>query len=182
MNSSVRRYSGLLFLLLLVTLASPVFGQEPQSGPLAKQLVALLEQGKLDSIAAKSAAADTYVAALYFPGQLMVVEAKYSVPVILNDKLAKKDYRDIYNDLNGAPVAGTRVLIMDLGADGLKAKKDNALDTFEANGKTWSFDGDWKGQKISEEEYMKAFADADARYAKMLQALIAQAKKGTTEQ
>jgi hypothetical protein len=29
----------------------------------------------------------------------------------------------------------------------------------------------------SEEEYNKAFADADARYAKMLTALIAQAKK-----
>ncbi|MGE5358045.1 MAG: hypothetical protein ACM3NQ_03445 [Bacteroidales bacterium] len=183
MSSSVRRCSGLLFLLILaLSLASPVAAQEPQSAPLAKQLAALLDQAKLDSIAAKDpSTADTYVAALYFPGQLMVVSAKYSVPVILNDKIAKKDYRDIYNDLNGAPVAGTHLLVMDLGADGLKAKRDNALDTFEVGDKTWLFDGDWKAQKVTEDEYMKAFADADARYAKMLQALIAQLKKGTTD-
>jgi hypothetical protein len=182
MNSCVRHSSGLLLLVLLaLSLASPVAAQEPQSAALAKQLAALLDQAKLDAMAARDAPADTYVAALYFPGQLMVVSAKYSVPVILNDKISKKEYREIYNDLNGAPVQGTRVLVMDLGADGLKPKKDNVFDTFEAGGKTWSFDGDWKGQKISEDEYMKAFADADARYAKMLQALIAQAKKGTTE-
>ncbi len=182
MNSCVRHYSGLLLLFLLAfALASPVAAQEPQSAALAKQLAALLDQAKLDAIAAKDTPADTYVAALYFPGQLMVVSAKYSVPVILNEKLAKKEYRDIYNDLNGAPVPGTRVLVMDLGADGLKPKKDNVFDTFEAGGKTWAFDGDWKAQKLTEDDYMKAFADADGRYAKMLQALIAQVKKGTTE-
>jgi hypothetical protein len=69
---------------------------------------------------------------------------------------------------------------MDLGADGLKAKRDEGkpFDTFEnADGKEVAFNSDWKAQKITEEEYMKAFSEADARYARILQALIAQLKK-----
>jgi hypothetical protein len=39
------------------------------------------------------------------------------------------------------------------------------------------FDGDWKRQKVSEQDYMKTFADADARYTQILTALLAQLKK-----
>ncbi len=113
----------------------------------------------------------------------MVVSAKYSVPVLLNDKLAKKEYRDIYMDLNSASDPKTKILIMDLGADGLSAKREEGkpFDTFEVGGTTRAFDGDWKAQKLTEEAYMKGFDDADARYARMLQALIAQLKKSTQE-
>jgi hypothetical protein len=183
MNSACRYSALLLVSFLVLVLASPVAAQEPQSVAPAKQLATMMEQAKLESVAARDAAsADTFIAALYFPGQLMVVSAKYSVPILLNEKIMKKEYRDIYNDLNGAAVAGTKVLVMDLGADGLKAKRDEgkAFDTFETSAKMWSFDGDFKGQKISEDEYMKAFADADGRYAKMLLALIAQLKKAGT--
>ena len=44
-------------------------------------------------------------------------------------------------------------------------------------GKRVMFDSDWKKQKISEEEYMKTFADADERYAAMLTALLAQTRR-----
>ncbi len=181
MNRSACHFLGLVVLaLILPPLASSRLGaQDSQSAALAKQLTDLLDAQKLDSIAAKdSSQADVYIAALYFPGQLMVVSAKYSVPVLLNEKLAKKDYREIYMDLNSASDPKTKCLIMDLGADGLKAKVDgNKLDTFEVGGKTRSFDGEWKAQKLTEEEYLKGFADADARYVKMLQALIAQLKR-----
>lgn len=185
MNGNARHLIGPLFLvLLLLFLSSPRLGaQEPQSAAGAKQLTALLDAQKLDAIAAKDPSqADVFIAALYYPGQLMVVSAKYSVPVLLNDRLAKKDYKEIYMDLNSASDPKTKVLVMDLGADGLKAKvEDNKLDTVEIGGKSRSFDGDWKAQKMTEDEYMKAFADADARYAKMLQALIAQLKKTSGE-
>ncbi len=184
MNRSPRHPFGLLVLaVFLLGLASPpVSAQEntSQSAAFAKQLTDLLDAQKLDSAAAKDPSqADTYIAALYYPGQLMVVAAKYSVPVLLNERLAKKEYREIYMDLNSASDPKTKTLIMDLGADGLRARRDEnkPFDTFEVGGKSQSFDGDWKAQKISEEEYMKAFADADARYAKLLQALIAQLKK-----
>ena len=39
------------------------------------------------------------------------------------------------------------------------------------------FNSDWKAQKISEQDYMKAFAGADDRYMQILTALIAQLKK-----
>ena len=182
MNRSARHLLALFVLVLfLVPLTSlPARAQEPQSAALAKQLTDLMDAQKLDSIAARDTSqADVYVAALYFPGQLMVVSARYSVPVILNEKLAKKDYREIYMDLNSASDPKTKILIMDLGADGLRAKRDEnkPFDTFDIAGRTRSFDGDWKAQKITEEEYMKAFEDSDARYTRMLQALIAQLKR-----
>jgi len=46
--------------------------------------------------------------------------------VILNGKLEKKDYQEIYIDLNSASVAATRVFIEDLGADGLKSDHPTA--------------------------------------------------------
>ncbi len=182
MNSSVRRFPGLLLvaLLLLGFSSSFVRAQDAQSVALVKELAALLDQNKLDSIAAKEANPDAYVAALYFPGQLMVVGAKYKEPVLLNDRLAKKEYREIYIDLNSAALPKTKCLIMDLGADGLKARPDEgkAFDSIErADGREIKFNSDWKAQKITEDEYMKAFGEADARYVKMLQALIAQLKK-----
>ncbi len=182
MNRSARHLLGLFFpaLLLVPLLTAPLRAQESQSAPLAKQLTDLLDAQKLDSIAAKDPTqSDVFVAALYFPGQLMVVSARYSVPVLLNEKIGKKDYREIYMDLNSASDPKTKIFVMDLGADGLHARRDEnkPFDKFEASGANRSFDGDWKGQKITEEDYLKAFADADARYARMLQALIAQAKK-----
>jgi hypothetical protein len=171
-------------LLMVAFGASTAAAQEPQSAAVAKELVAALDQGKLDSIAAKDAAQpDVYVAALYFPGQLLVVSAKYSVPVILNDKLAKKEFRDIYIDLNSASVPNTKILVMDLGCDGLRVKRgDNQIfDTFETSKGQVKFDGDWKAQKLSEADYVKAFQDADSHYARMLKALLAQVKKTTSD-
>jgi hypothetical protein len=158
--------------------ASPLLAQESKSVALAKELVALLDQGKIDSVAALETKPDGYVAALYFPGvQLLVVSAKYKEPVLLNDKLGKKEYKDVYMDLSSASVTGTKQMVMDLGCDGLKAA--GGFDTYEGTSKQVNFNGDWKGQKLSEEAYQKAFAEADDRYAKMLQVLIAQLKKAS---
>jgi hypothetical protein len=176
-----RSLAFLLVLLLFSALPTGALAQDSKSAALVKELTQLLDQAKLDSIAAKDLSApDLYVAALYFQGsQLLVVSARYAAPLILNEKLAKKDFREIYTDLNSAAVEGTRTLVMDMGADGLKAKRDDTrFDTCDIGAKSYVFDGDWKKQKMaSEDEYTKAFVDADARYAKMLAALIVQAKK-----
>ena len=167
--------------VVALSLGSVASAQESKSAPLAKQLAAALDAAKLDCIAAKDPSApDVFVAALYFPGvQLLVVSGKYSVPQLLNERLAKKEYRDTYLDLNGASVPASKVFLEDPGADGVKAKREEnqAFDSYEADGKRTMFDGDWKKQKVSEQDYMKAFADADARYAQILTALIAQLKK-----
>jgi hypothetical protein len=86
---------------------------------------------------------------------------------------------EVYTDLSSAGIEGSRTLVMDSLGDGLKPTKDDGrFDTCDSGTKSWVFDGEWKKQKFaSEEDYRKAFADADAAYAKALTALIAQAKR-----
>jgi hypothetical protein len=182
MNTTVARSVVLVAAFLLFALM-PAVGQEQESksSALAKELTQLLDAKKLEAIAAKDPSApDVFVGALYYPGsQLMVVSARYLVPQILIEKIAQKAFMEVYTDLSSAAIEGSKMLVMDMLADGLKPKKDEGrFDTCDIGTKSWVFDGDWKKQKLaSEDEYGKAFADADAAYAKALTALIAQAKK-----
>jgi hypothetical protein len=172
----------LLLGALALLLSSGAGAQEPKSAPLAKQLAMALDASQRESIAAKDPSGpDTYVGALYVPGlELLVVAGKYAAPLLLDERLKKKEYRDTYMDLNGAATAGTKVFVEDVGADGLSAKRDGSrIDSFEAAGKRTTFDGDWEKQKLTEEEYLKIYASADDRYAKMLTALLAQLKKAS---
>jgi hypothetical protein len=168
--------------MMLVAMSTAAAAQEPKSAALAKDLTALLGGAKLTAIAAKDTTdPDAFVAAMYFPGsQLLIVSAKYSPAVLLNEKLAKKDYQEIYIDLNSASVASSRVFVEDLGADGLKAEhpEGSGFDSVDRAGKRTIFDANWKkDQKLTDEQYAKLFADADALYSRLLQALINQAKK-----
>lgn len=155
--------------------------QDGKSSSIAVELAKLMESRKLDSVAARlPAGPDEFVAALYFPGQLLVVWAKYSAPALLNEKIAKGDYRDVYIDLNSASIANSKTLITDLGADGLKPRREEnqPFDAQDSGGKSFQFDGSWREDKISEEEYMKTYASADDAYAKVLSVLLAELKKG----
>jgi hypothetical protein len=167
----------------VLLVSSVAWAQEaPKSADSAKALAALLDTGGQDSMAAADPAnPGVFFGALYFPGlQLLVVSAKYSVPVLLEQRLEKKEYRDLYLDLMGASEPGTKEFFEDLGANGLVARPrdDEAADAYEKAGKRVSFDRDWKAQGLSEDDYMKVFGEADARYAQILEALLAQAKKG----
>lgn len=166
---------------LMVVFASAAFAQEPKSAALARQLAAALDAAQLDSVAAKDPAkTDTFVGALYFKGlQLLVISAKYVAPQALEEKVAKKDYRDVYLDLTSASVPATKIFVEDMGADGLKAdhEANTAFDACETAGKRVAFDGDAKRQQLSDQDYKKAFAAADEAYSEMLTALLAQVKK-----
>ena len=167
-------------LLVATPLTQVGLAQESRSAGLAKELVALLQERKLDSIAARSpAAADQFVAALYFPGQLLVVSARHAAPPILNEKLARNEYRDVYIDLNAASISESKVLISDLGADGLKSKREanQPFDAEDAHGKDIRFDGNWREDKMSEQDYMKRFVQAEESYATALQVLIGALKQ-----
>ena len=167
---------------MLLLLPSMAAAQESKTAALAAELVRLLDQSKLDSLAAKVAAPNQYAALLYFPGsQLLVVEAKYIVPERMDAAVNEKKYRDVYIDLNSASVPNTKIFISDLGADGLQPKKNGnkPFDTIDINGKTYALDGDWGKAKISQDEYMKAYQATEAEYVKMLEALVAQIKKSS---
>jgi hypothetical protein len=171
----------LLAIVLVLLLAATASAQDPKSAALAKQLAAALDAAKMDSIAAADPIEPgTFVAALYFPStQFLIVSAKYTVPQLLIDRLTKKEYRDVYIDLNSASVPESKIFIEDLAVDGLKAKRDEnqPYDTYEVAGKRTLFDGDWKKQKISEQDYMKLFTTAEERYSHVLTTLLSQLKK-----
>src|SRR5260221_8060057 len=109
--------------VLLVVSTGPAVAQSSKSAPLAKQLAASLESANLTSIAAKDPGQrDVYVAALYVPGTLLVVWAKFPAPMALDGMLAKKDYQNAYIDLQTASIASSKIFVQDAGADGLNLK------------------------------------------------------------
>jgi hypothetical protein len=167
--------------LFATALSSAAFAQEPKSAAPAKELAELLTSKKLDSIAARMPDnREEFVGALSFPGQLMVVWARTTAPAVVNEKLIRKEYREVYLDLNSASVVESRNFVTDLGPDGLKAKpatKQGPADSHDLGAKSMRFDGNWREDKMSEADYMKAHAEADAAYARAIQALIDEVKK-----
>lgn len=187
-NTSVRRvraaaWAAAFGAAVLTSAPAIAAAQDAKSPAIVKQLTQVLDEKKLDSIAAADPASPgTFVAALYFQGsQLLVVSAKYAAPALLNDKIAKKDYREAYIDLTSASVAGSKLFVMDSNADGLTAKPgdDQPFDTVERGAAQYSFNGDWKKAKMAEADYMKAFGEIDDAYAHAISLLIAQAKAGS---
>jgi len=170
--------------LLLVALASPGVSagpQESKSAPLAKQLAQALDAAKLDSIAASDPSTGAFVAALYIPGtQLLVVSGKFQSPDIGTHRISKKEFRELYMDLMGASVAGSRMFAADVSCDGFVMKPDGdlAADTWENGSTTHAFEGHKKA-KLSEAAYLKAYTEADAQYAHILELLLAQTKPKT---
>jgi hypothetical protein len=141
--------------------SAPAAAQAPASAPLAAQLAELMSGAQLDAVAGRSGEGeDHFVAALAFPGQLLVVSARYEVPLYVEQKIADGEYREVYIDLNAASIPQTKVLITDTGADGLSSGDDSA-DMVDTGSGPARYDGD---------------ADADAQYARMLRALIAEAR------
>jgi len=167
--------------LLVTAFASVSAAQPPQSAAPAKELAQLLASKKLDSIAARMPDNhEEFVGALSFPGTLMVVWARTTAPAVVNEKLIRKEYKEVYLDLNSASVVESRHFVTDLNSDGLMAKpasKQGPADSHDQGAKTMRFDGNWREDKMSEADYMKAHAEADAAYARAIQALIEEVKK-----
>jgi hypothetical protein len=167
-----------------VLLAAPASAGQAKTSKSAVQAVALaqqLQQAKLQYIATKDPTdPGRFVAAMHLPGaQLMIVSARYASPALLNEKVLLGKFQDAYIDLNSASEAATRVIVEDLRADGfpVSKNKDTVRDSFESGGKRLFLDFDWRKQKLSQDEYLTAVAEADAQYARMLGLLIAEAQK-----
>lgn len=167
---------GVLGYVWLVT-ASPVSAQTSASMAPAEELAALMTAGKMDAIAAQHPSEpDRFVAALYFPGTLLVVSARYSAPSLLVTRLENGEYRDTYVELNGAALPDSKIFVQDVGANGLMSSSGNA-DSYETGGTNVVFNREWRDQSLpSEEDYDGKYQAADAAYAEMLNALLAQAK------
>jgi hypothetical protein len=168
---------------VVVSLSGSALAQESSSATLAKDLTNLLDQRKLDSVAAKMPGEeDRFAAALYYPNsQLLVVSARTTLSALLQDHLGKHEYRDVYMALNGS--GGMRegqLFVHDMGANGfpaINASGDTNI-IYEEGTKQTILNGDWAGQKISEADYRKRFESAEERYARILAALLAELKTG----
>jgi hypothetical protein len=148
-----------------------------RSATLAKQLAAALTEQRLEAIAAQDPdEPDRFVAALFFPdAQLLVVSARYASPQLLQARVAHKQYRDVYLDLQGAPVPDSGIFFQDMQADGLCSSRDQTADLlYKGNAASTIFDGDWKKHNMSEKEYDQQLAAADERYSRLLEILLAQ--------
>lgn len=172
--------SGIIAVLFAAAVAVPTLAvaQESKSAPLAKQLTQLLDASKLESFAAPDPVGGGFVAAIYVPGaQLLVVSGKFQTPDIGTYRIEKKEYRELYMDLMGGALAGSRLVASDVAGDGFasRPKRDTPPDTWERDNKTHTFEGSRKA-KLSDELYDKAYSEADAEYARILGLLLSQAK------
>jgi hypothetical protein len=171
-----------LFVALVAAPVSPLAALQDsnRTQALAKELTDLLQQQKLDAMAARLGE-DQFAAVLYIPGvQLLVVSARYTAPVLLNERILTKQYREAYLDLASASVPDSKLFIEDMQGNGLRPRRDGD-DPFDVvtKGTAASFplDGDHRKKKISEEEYRRQYADFEGEYEKILTALIAEGRK-----
>jgi hypothetical protein len=165
----------------VTVISSAAAGQESKTGTLAQELTTLLSSQKRDAVAARLGT-EEFVAALYYPGtQLLVIRAKYAAPALIFEKIVSKNYKDAYLDLATASVPDSKIMIEDMNGDGLHVARGNKNDPFDivtsGTQAGVQFDGEYKKRKMSEEDYLKAFSDADTAYARMLTALVAELKK-----
>lgn len=155
---------------------------ESKSAALAGELTSLLTARNLDSIATVEAEMQ-YVGALYIPGsQLLVVRAKVPIKDRMSYLLYNKMYKDAYADLNSASDPASRILVSDLGANGLqfKREKDQPFDMVQIGGNSVAYDGKWGGKgNLSKDEYAKSYETSDQQYTEMLELLIAALKKSS---
>ena len=163
-----------IMLLVCAGMAAAPAGRTVRSAALAKQLSAALVEHKLEAIAARDPeGADRFVAALFFPdSQLLVISATYPSPSLLEQKLAQRNYRDVYLDLGTSQFAKTSVFFQDMKADGLCDDRNQTADILYEGGASTIFDGDWKSHGSSQQEYEQRLADADRRYSRLLELLL----------
>ena len=169
----------LLLVLGLALSAGPVTAQESKSASLAAQLGRLLSMEKLEAIAAVDPDdPDRFVAALFFPGtQLLVVSARARAPIVVRDRITRKQYRDVYLDLQGSSIQESKVFFHDMSADGLRRRGETVDLMSERGADETVFNGDWRKLHIDEKTYEKKFDTADQEYSRLLNLLIAEASK-----
>jgi hypothetical protein len=152
----------------------------------AKEVMSLMAAKKLEAFAVREAdTTDRYVGVMAVPNvQLLVVTASYSRPTDIEYYTYQKDYANAYRNLKTGLLASNRFFVEDMMGDGLvfTPVKNGLPDAVTVDTKQQKFDGPADPKKrndtrLAADLYAKAFADADQRYAKALDALLVELKK-----
>jgi hypothetical protein len=189
--TSLGRISATVLAATCITTAS--FAQAPappaaQSAAKAAEFTTLLQSKKLEAFAMRDPVkSDRFVAALLVPKtQLLIVSATYTRPMDIEYRLYNKDFMGAYVDLNTSMLATDKFFVEDMLGDGLIAipLKNAPHDAVKLGTDKQTFNGDFadprrrnQPQKISQEDYLKKYGEADHRYAEILAQLIEQLKK-----
>ena len=173
----IMRFLTLSLFASVVVSASVMAAQGLESQPQAAALAKRLGSSGPSAFAAPVPDDPSrFVAALHIPGvQLLVISAQYQTPALLRERLARSEHQQVYMDLNGAGERKGRFFVEDLGADGLRPDraKDAPFDiTWRDAVQRTMYNGDWREQKLSEDEYRERFAKDAAEYQKVLQILL----------
>ena len=150
--------------------------QDGASATATPHLISALNEAGLESIATiDPTEPGAYVAALHIKGgQLLVVRARHPSVDALSARLAARQFRDIYMDLQATPTPQGKVFVMDSGADGLPSDSDQPLEVdvvYEDGTRQIMFNGA-RAQKLSANDYRQQLKDADAKYTRLLNVLI----------
>jgi hypothetical protein len=173
--------SGRLLLLAVIVTVLSAFGIEAaQDGPsftATQHLISALNEAGLDSIASiDPTEPGAFVAALHIKGgQLLVVRARHPSVEALSVRLAARQFRDIYMDLQATPTPQGKVFVMDSGADGLPSDSEQPSNVdilYEDGTRQVMFNGA-RAQKLSADQYRHQLQDADAKYRRLLNVLVA---------
>lgn len=169
------RPRSVMFLLTVSLLGGAAAQKAPAfaSADAARNLVRALDQSRLDAIAAADPAEPgTFVAALYIPGgQLLVVSARHPSVEGVAHRIATRQYREVYLDLQGTPTPETKFFVQDARADGILSALPGSGDVdvlYEDGVRQTLFNGDTQAQHLAPAEYDARLASADARYARLL--------------
>jgi hypothetical protein len=161
--------------ILVVSAIAVAEARTSASSAIAKDVVRLMEQRGMDSIAAADPQEPgRFVAALHIEGgQLLVVSGLHPAVEALRQRLAAGAHRDVYLDLQGTPSPKGKFFVMDAGSDGLYDGPDGSdVDVVFRDGEsTVRFDGNAKAQSLTDAAYARDFADADMQYVHDLDVL-----------
>lgn len=163
--------------LATALLIRPVLAQPVASADLARQLADALTARHADAWAVADPADPTrFIAVLHVPGsQLLVVSTPYGASESIAYRLAQRDYRQAYVDLQTASVRSGKFFVQDMGADGfdLTGRAHGAVDVVYENGTDRTvLNDDWKAQHLTAAEYERRKASAETRYVEMLTPLL----------
>jgi hypothetical protein len=154
--------------------------QEPTSGDLAKQLVTVMIERKLDAFAAQDPAKPGYfVAVRTYPGvQMLVVGAQSNSTDYIKYQIERHDYGEAYSALNASAVPETKVFLQDMGCDGLQT--DEHVDVmYEKASSQVVFDRNGKASGLSKSAYAAKLTAADAHYRTMLEMLLSDLRRSS---
>lgn len=170
----------LLTTVLVATIGVDLPARSFLSADAAGNLVWALDQSGLNAIAvADPEEPGRFVAALYIPGgQLLVVSAHHPSVDGITHRLAMRQYREVYLDLQGTPTPQNKFFVQDARADGILSAVPGSGDVdvlYEDGVRQTLFNGDIEAQHLTSAEYNAKLAAADARYARLLKLLTSAA-------